>query len=123
MGCLGRSMLSVMSVSQLMSMNLQRSISGEEIASSLSQGAGLVAAIIALPVLIESAVERGGTAEVIGAIVFATTMILLFAASTLYHGLPAGRAKQVRRVLDHSAIYLFIAGSYTPFTLGVLSAE
>jgi hemolysin III len=57
----------------------------------------------------------------VGLIIFAATMILLYLTSTLYHALPAGRAKRVFLRLDHGAIYLFIAGSYTPFTLGALS--
>jgi hemolysin III len=56
----------------------------------------------------------------IGASVFAATVVLLYLASTLYHALPRNKAKQVFRVIDHSAIYLLIAGTYTPFTLGVL---
>jgi hemolysin III len=58
---------------------------------------------------------------VIGASVFSTAMILLFLASTLYHAIPEGRSKRVFQILDHNAIYLLIAGTYTPFTLGVLS--
>ena len=90
---------------------VQRPTVGEEIASSISHGMGLVAALVALPILTSSAVARGDTAQIVGAIVFAVTMILLYLVSTLYHALPNGRAKQVFRVLDHSAIYLFIAGS------------
>lgn len=93
---------------------------GEEIANSVSHGVGLLAAVAAAPVLIFSAVQRGGTAEILGASVFASTMVLLYLASTLYHALSANRAKHVLRVLDHGAIYLLIAGTYTPFTLGVL---
>ncbi|MBW2245187.1 MAG: hemolysin III family protein [Deltaproteobacteria bacterium] len=104
-------------------MDVQRPSLGEEIASSISHGVGLVAAVLALPILTASAMERGETAEVVGAFVFATTMILLYLASTLYHALPAGPAKRVFRVIDHSAIYVFIAGSYTPFTLGVLRGD
>jgi hemolysin III len=59
-------------------------------------------------------------ADVVAAAVFAATMILLYGVSTLYHALPTGRAKAVLLRLDHAAIYVFIAGSYTPFTLGVL---
>ena len=61
-----------------------------------------------------------GAANVVGAAVFAATMVLLYLTSTLYHALPPGRAKRVFMKLDHGAIYLFIAGSYTPFALGVL---
>jgi hemolysin III len=57
---------------------------------------------------------------IVGASVFAGTMVVLYLASTLYHALPRNRAKRVFRILDHSAIFLLIAGTYTPFTLGVL---
>lgn len=57
---------------------------------------------------------------VIGASVFAATMIILYAASTLYHALQHGKAKRVFKVIEHSAIFLLIAGTYTPLTLGVL---
>jgi hemolysin III len=102
---------------------VQRPSFGEEIASSISHGVGLFAALVALPILTSSALERGNTAQVVGAVVFATTMILLYLSSTLYHALPPGRAKRVFRRIDHSAIYLFIAGSYTPFALGVLRGD
>jgi hemolysin III len=93
---------------------------GEEIANSVSHGVGFVAASVAMPFLVVSAARRGGSAEAIGATVFAVTVLLLYGASTLYHALPGQRAKRVFRVLDHSAIFLLIAGTYTPFTLGVL---
>lgn len=93
---------------------------GEEIANSVSHGVGLLAALVATPVLIVAAARRGDTAAIVGASVFATTLVLLYLASTLYHALPSNRAKQVFRILDHSAIYLLLAGTYTPFTLGVL---
>lgn len=93
---------------------------GEEIANSVSHGVGLLAALAAAPVLVLAAVRRGDTAEILGASVFTATMVLLYLASTLYHALPRNRAKPVFQVLDHGAIYLLIAGTYTPFTLGVL---
>jgi len=92
----------------------------EEIANSLSHGFGLVAALVATPPLIEHALWRGDAGFIVGASVFAATMVLLYLASTLYHALPAGAAKRVFRVIEHSAIFLLIAGTYTPFTLGVL---
>ena len=67
------------------------------------------------------AARHGSIGYIVGACVFSTTIVLLYLASTLYHALPAGRAKRVFRILEHSAIYLLIAGTYTPFTLGVLS--
>jgi hemolysin III len=93
----------------------------EEVANSISHGAGLLAALAAAPFLIGSAAERGTTAGIVGASVFSVTMVLLYLTSTLYHALPSRRAKRVFRVLDHAAIFLLIAGTYTPFTLGVLS--
>ncbi len=93
---------------------------GEEIANSVSHGVGLLAAVVAAPVLIVDAVQRGGATGVIGASVFASTVGLLYLASVLYHALPPSRAKRVFQVLDHGAIFLLIAGTYTPFALGVL---
>jgi len=93
---------------------------GEEIANSVSHGVGLLAAVAAAPVLVLSAVQHDGAARIVGASVFAATMVLLYLTSTLYHALPRNRAKRVFQVLDHAAIFLMIAGTYTPFTLGVL---
>ncbi|HBX42778.1 MAG TPA: hemolysin D [Deltaproteobacteria bacterium] len=93
---------------------------GEEIANSVSHGVALLAAAAAAPVLVLSAVRQGGAARIAGASVFAATMVLLYLTSTLYHALPRNHAKQVFQVLDRAAIFLMIAGTYTPFTLGVL---
>ena len=92
---------------------------GEEIANSVSHGVGFLAALAVMPILILSALPHG-TMAVAGAGVFGASMALLYLTSTLYHALTPGRAKQVFQVLDHGAIYLLIAGTYTPFTLGVL---
>lgn len=91
----------------------------EEIANSVSHGVALLAAIVAAPFLF-SATRDLGIASVVGALVFSGTMVLLYFTSMLYHALPDGRAKRVFLRLDHGAIYLFIAGSYTPFALGAL---
>jgi hemolysin III len=93
---------------------------GEEIANSVSHGVGLLAAVAAAPVLVLSAVRQDGVARIVGASVFAAATVLLYLTSTLYHALPRNRAKRVFQVLDHAAIFLMIAGTYTPFTLGVL---
>ena len=93
---------------------------GEEIANSVSHGVGFLAAAASAPVLVLSAVRHGGVARIAGASVFAATMVLLYLTSTLYHSLPRNRAKRAFQVLDHAAIFLMIAGTYTPFTLGVL---
>ena len=96
---------------------------GEEIANSVSHGLGLSAAVAAFPVLVMAAQARGDTAGIVGASVFATTTVLLYLVSTLFHALPRCRAKRVFQILDHSAIYLLIAGTYPPFTLGVLRGD
>jgi len=93
---------------------------GEEIANSVSHGLGLLLALTAFPVLVTAAVRRADVAGIVAASVFATTMVLLYLASTLFHAFPESRTKRVFQILDHSAIYLLIAGTYTPFTLGVL---
>jgi hemolysin III len=97
---------------------------GEEIANAISHGLGALLAIAALPILVIRAMHHGAAADVAAAAVFAATMILLYGVSTLYHALPSslwqGRAKALLLRMDHAAIYVFIAGSYTPFTLGVL---
>ena len=92
----------------------------EEIANSVSHGLGLVLAVIAVPVLVLSAMRAGDVRFVIGVSVFGATMVLLYLASTLYHSITHEAAKQLFRLFDHTAIFLLIAGSYTPFALGVL---
>lgn len=94
---------------------------GEEIANSISHGVGLAAALVAIPFLLVASVQRGTAATIVGASVFAATVLLLYGASTLYHALPGPRVKALFRKLDHGAIFLLIAGTYTPFTLGVLA--
>ena len=93
---------------------------GEEIANSVTHGVGFLAALAALPLLVVTAAQRGGAADVVGGAVFGSSMILLYLASTLYHAVPAPGARRWLRRLDHGAIFLLIAGTYTPFTLGVL---
>src|SRR6202165_5895675 len=98
----------------------RRPTTGEEIANSLSHGVGLVLAIVATPILIIAATRYGTVWNMVGVSVFAASMVLRYLASTLYHALTHGTAKRVFRMMDHSAIFLLIAGTYTPFTLGVL---
>lgn len=92
----------------------------EERANSISHGLGLVASLAAAPILILTAMKAGSATPIFGVAVFAVTMIGLYLASTLYHALPETRGKGFFRILDHAAIFLLIAGTYTPFTLGVL---
>ncbi|MBI5717121.1 MAG: hemolysin III family protein [Burkholderiales bacterium] len=93
---------------------------GEEIANALSHGLGMLLAVASLPILVWQAARLGGAADVVGASIFASSAVGLYLVSTLYHALPAGRAKRWFCRLDHAFIYVFIAGTYTPFTLGVL---
>lgn len=93
---------------------------GEEIANSISHGAGLLAAAIGTPVLLFAAWQRGSVPFLIGAAIFTATMLLLYLGSTLYHAWPQTSFKCALQVVDHSAIFLLIAGTYTPFTLGPL---
>jgi hemolysin III len=81
---------------------------------------GLVAAVAAVPILVMTAARGGNTSYVVGVSIFASSVVALYLASTLYHSLSDGPAKRFFRLVDHSAIFLLIAGSYTPFTLGVL---
>jgi hemolysin III len=90
---------------------------GEEIANSVTHGIGVVLAIAALGVLCTFASRRGTAWHVVGCSVFAATLILLYTASTLYHSVPSSRLKRVLQGIDHCAIFLLIAGTYTPFTL------
>lgn len=92
----------------------------EEVANAVTHGVGAALAVAALPVMVVTAVRHGTAADVVGGAVFGATLILLYLASTVYHAVPAGRWKERLRRVDHSAIFLLIAGTYTPFTLGVL---
>ena len=92
----------------------------EELANALSHGFGFLLAVASLPVVMEVASRHGGRTGALGASVFSATMMVLYFASMVYHALPHGRAKRWFNRLDHAAIFLFIAGSYTPFALGAL---
>ena len=89
----------------------------EEAANSVTHGAGLVLSILGTSLLLATTALNGTLLHLIGCGVFGTTLVLMYAASTLYHGITAPHLKRIFRVLDHVAIYLFIAGSYTPFLL------
>jgi hemolysin III len=92
----------------------------EEIANSISHGFGLAAAIIATPFLCFAAARQPNQAFFVGTIIFVVTMWLLYLCSTLYHAWPQTRAKCALQIMDHVAIFLLIAGTYSPFTLGPL---
>jgi hemolysin III len=89
----------------------------EELANSITHGLGLALSIAGFVVLVALAVMRGGAWLIVSCAVYGSTLVCLYTASTLYHSLRSGRAKRVFKILDHAAIYLLIAGTYTPFTL------
>jgi hemolysin III len=90
---------------------------GEELANSLTHGLGLVFATLGLAVLAVTSSRSGSARTVVGCLVFGAALVALYATSTLYHAVSHPKAKGVLRALDHSAIFVLIAGTYTPFTL------
>lgn len=92
----------------------------EELANSISHALALVAMLVGTPFLIMNAVQQGDAGLIVGTSIFCATAIFLYLGSTLYHALAPGKAKHVFRIIEHSAIFTLIAGTYTPFTLGVL---
>jgi hemolysin III len=89
----------------------------EELANTLTHGAGAVISLVAGLALTGLAALSGDVWRIIGAAVFMLTLVLLYTASTLYHGASHGQIKDRLEIFDHCAIYLLIAGTYTPFTL------
>jgi hemolysin III len=96
------------------------SSSGDELVNAISHGVGLLCAIAAAPLLIVGAVSRGSAADIVGGSVFGGSLVLLYLASTAFHLTREPRLRERLQRLDHAAIYVLIAGTYTPFTLGVL---
>ena len=94
----------------------------EELANSVSHGFGLLGAMIGTPILLLAAFYHGSFSFLIGAGIFTVTMLLVYLGSTVYHAWPQTRVKSILQVIDHSAIFLLIAGTYTPFALGPLRA-
>lgn len=92
----------------------------EEIVNAITHGIGAMLSITALVILILKSVSTGSTFHVVTYTIYGATMILLYLSSTLVHSFPEGKAKDIFEIFDHSAIYLFIAGTYTPFTLIVI---
>jgi len=90
---------------------------GEEIANSITHGIGIVLAIAALAVLTVFAGLYGNGWHIVSVSIYGTTLVLLYTASTLYHSIQNPHAKGILQILDHAAIYLLIAGTYTPFML------
>ena len=89
----------------------------EELANSITHGVGLALSLIGLGVLLVLSIIHGTAWHIAGCSIFGISLVALYAASTLYHSLQASRFKHIFKILDHAAIYLLIAGTYTPFTL------
>jgi hemolysin III len=89
----------------------------EEIANAVSHGIGAILSIIGLEVLLAFAARYGDIWHIVSCSIYGTTLIMLYTASTLYHSIWHPKTKQILRQFDHAAIFLLIAGTYTPFTL------
>jgi len=107
-------------VDESLALPVRAQSAGEELANSVSHGIGLVAATIGTPILLLAAFYHGSLSFLIGTSIFTLTMLLVYLASTVYHAWPQTRVKSILQVIDHSAIFLLIAGTYTPFALGRL---
>lgn len=97
--------------------SLRRYSVGEEVANSVTHGIGLVLAIAGLAVLTSFASRFGDVWHLVSCVVFSITLIIQYTFSTLYHSIQLPKTKHVMRILDHSAIFFLIAGTYTPFML------
>ena len=102
------------------SYSLKSQTLGEEIANSITHGVGIGLSVAALVILVVLASRRGDAWRIVSFSIYGATLILLYLSSTLYHGFVNPRIKNVFRILDHSAIYLLIAGTYTPVTLTLM---
>ncbi|MBW6508536.1 MAG: hemolysin III family protein [Desulfuromonadales bacterium] len=100
-----------------LSSNPKRYSLAEEIANSVTHGVGVLLSIVGLIVLVNLAATHGNVWHIVSSSIFGATLTLLYLSSTLYHSIPAPGAKKILRLLDHIAIYLLIAGTYTPFLL------
>jgi hemolysin III len=97
-----------------------RQSTGEEIANSVTHGIGAVLSVAGLVFMVVMAALHGTAWHIVGCAVYGASLVLLYVCSTLYHALPGRRSKRVFQILDHAAIYVLIAGTYTPFTLVTL---
>jgi hemolysin III len=100
--------------------NERKYSAGEEIANAVTHGTGFILSVGALVLLVLSAAATGDALTIASYAVFGASLLLLFAMSTIYHSLTAPRAKRVFEILDHSSIYVLIAGTYTAFSLGIM---
>ncbi len=103
--------------------NIQKSVSNkrytlkEEIANGITHGLGVIFGIVALTILLVFSIKKGEPLSIVSFSIYGACIILMFLSSTLYHSIPNENIKKILRVFDHSSIYLFIAGTYTPIAL------
>ena len=100
-----------------MARTAKKRVSFDELANSVTHGIGLGLSIAGFAALLVLAIARGGAWQIASCAIYGVTLICVYASSTLYHGLPSRRVKRIFRIFDHSAIFLLIAGTYTPFLL------
>lgn len=103
--------------------NFEKYTLGEEIANSITHGIGALLSLAGLVVLIVFSVLKGTPLQTISVIIYGVSLFLLYLSSTLYHSIQHKKAKQILEIMDHSSIYLLIAGTYTPFTLVTLNGK
>ena len=96
---------------------------GEEIANSITHGVGAVLSIVGSVLLILESLKTSNKYAIAGVCIYCTSLIILYLGSTLYHSIPGRLAKKVLRILDHSSIYLLIAGTYTPIILILMNSD
>jgi hemolysin III len=97
--------------------NIENYTLGEEIANAVTHGIGVLMAIAGLVLLIVFSSIYGNSWYVVSLTIYGSALVILYTMSTIYHSLPRGKAKDIFEILDHSSIYLLIAGTYTPFEL------
>jgi hemolysin III len=90
---------------------------GEEVANSIAHGIGAALSIAGLVAIVAVAARHRPASQIVACAIYGTSLVLLYISSTIYHALPNNRAKRVFKILDHSSIYILIAGTYTPFTV------
>jgi hemolysin III len=96
---------------------LTHRVKAEEVVNSVTHGIGLALSIAGFVVLLVLAVTHGNAWRIVSCAIYGSTLVCLYTASTLYHGIPSPRIKRVLKIFDHCAVYLLIAGTYTPFML------
>ncbi|HTT32038.1 MAG TPA: hemolysin III family protein [Methylomirabilota bacterium] len=94
-----------------------RNTSAEELANAVTHGVGFILSVTGLVILIVLAAIHGSAWHIVSCAIYGATLVCLYTASTLYHGVPSARLKRALKIFDHCAIYLLIAGTYTPFLL------